>query len=126
LFAIKRVLRYLSGTFDLALVYIQTGDPIHDPIPIFSDADWAGDTSDRHSYINYHSYITYLLGRAAISWRSQKQRMIALSIIKAEYVSFSKTAKEVAYLRSLMHEIGMEKYGEIILSVDNLGVLYIA
>ena len=52
--------------------------------------------------------------------------MIALSITKAEYVSFSKTAKEVAYLRSLMHEIGMEKYGEIILSVDNLGVLYIA
>jgi len=61
LFAIKRVLRYLSGTFDLALVYIQTGDPIHDPILIFSDADWAGDTSDRHSYISYHSYIIYLL-----------------------------------------------------------------
>ena len=28
-------------------------------------------------------------------------------------------------MRSLMQEIGMEKYGEIILSVDNLGVLYI-
>jgi len=29
-------------------------------------------------------------------------------------------------LRSLFHEIGMDKYGKITLSVDNLGALYIA
>jgi len=40
-------------------------------------------------------------------------------------VSLSEAAKEAAYLRSLMQEIGMEKYKEIILFVDNLGALYI-
>jgi len=57
-FVIKQVLRYL---FDLALMYTQTGILIHG----FSDADWASDTSDHHSYTGY----AYLLEGAAISWK---------------------------------------------------------
>jgi len=95
-FAIKRILRYLSGTFDLALVYTQrvwcTSDPHN-----FSDADWAS-TFDHHSYTSY----AYLLGGAAISWRFQKQWTIASSSTEAEYVSLLEAVKEAAYLRSLI------------------------
>lgn len=119
--AAKRVLRYLSTTSDLALVYTRMGEPIQG----FSDTDWTDDwTIDRHSYIG-HSYYVYLLGGPAISWRSQKQRTIALSSTEAD-ISLSETAKEATYLRSLMHEIGMNKYGEIVFSVDNLAALYTA
>jgi len=116
--AAKRVLRYLSKTSYLALVYTQTGEPIHG----FSDADWASDLSNRYSYTGY----VYILGGAAITWRSQKQRTIALSSTEAEYVSLSEATKEAVYLRSLFHEIGMDKYGKITLYIDNLGALYIA
>jgi len=112
------MLRYLSETSYLALIYTHTGESIQR----FSDANWASDPSNRHSYTDY----VYLLGRAAIIWRSQKQRTIALLSTEAEYISLSEATKEAIYLRSLFHKIGMDKYGRIILSVDNLGALYIA
>jgi hypothetical protein len=114
----KRILRYLLGTSDLALVYTSTGESIYG----FSDADWTGDTSDRCSYTGY----VYLLGGAAISWKSQKQRTVALSSTEAEYVSLSEAAKEAIYLRNLLLEMDLDKYGDVILYVDNLGALYIA
>ena len=42
----KRVLRYLAATKDFSLVYGR-GD---NNLEIFSDADWASDVDDRHSY----------------------------------------------------------------------------
>ena len=44
--ALKRVLRYLKGTQDLALTYSRETTPA---LVAFSDADWAGDTETRKS-----------------------------------------------------------------------------
>ena len=43
--AVKRIMRYLKGTADLALIYQKS----EEEIVAYSDADWAGDIDDRHS-----------------------------------------------------------------------------
>ncbi len=44
--AVKRILRYLKGTMDLALRYSKSDDGA---MVGYSDSDWAGDPDDRHS-----------------------------------------------------------------------------
>ena len=58
---VKRILHYLHG---------------------FSDSDWAGDVGDRRSTSGY----VFLLGGAAVSWKSTKQTTVALSTAEAEYI----------------------------------------
>ena len=48
--ALKRVLRYLKGTTNIGILYKQDGA---DKCLGYSDADWAGDTSDRRSIPGY-------------------------------------------------------------------------
>ena len=44
--AVKRILRYLKGTLNLAIRYQKSEN---NPLIGYSDADWAGDLDDRHS-----------------------------------------------------------------------------
>lgn len=48
--ALKRVLRYLQGTIQVAL-HIQRDNDFK--LCMYSDADWAGDVSDRASTTGY-------------------------------------------------------------------------
>ena len=79
--AAKRVLRYLSGTRDLALRYQKSEES---PTG-YSDADWAGDHDDRHST----SGNLFIFGGGAICWSSKKQAVVALSTSEAEYIALS-------------------------------------
>lgn len=115
--AAKRVLRYLQGTADHGLVFKRTGLPMVG----YSDADWAGCIMDRRSFSGY----VFILGAAAISWKSQKQRTVALSSTEAEYVSLSEAAKEALYLRRLLLELGLRRMAEVRLHVDNQGAQYL-
>jgi hypothetical protein len=94
--AARRALKYLKGTSDYALQYKSTGGLIG-----FSDSDWAGDLNDRKSTAGF----TYTLGGAAISWKSKKQKSVALSTLEAEYMASSEAAKEAVWLRSLMEDL---------------------
>ena len=59
--ALKRVLRYLKGTQDLALTYTRGTTPA---LVAFSDADWAGDMETRKST----SGNVFLMCGAAVTW----------------------------------------------------------
>ncbi|XP_071580260.1 uncharacterized protein [Temnothorax nylanderi] len=74
--AAKRVLRYLAGTAEIGLVCTKTDEPLVG----YADADWGGCTVDRRSYTRY----AFLLSGAAITWKLQKQRTVALSSTEAE------------------------------------------
>ena len=85
--AVKRILRYLKGTVDLALRYQQSKDGV---LIGYSDADWGGDLDDRHSTTGN----LFVMARGAISWLSKKQAIVALSTSEAEYVALSLAAQE--------------------------------
>ena len=58
--AVKRILRYLKGTYNYGLLY-RKDSPAE--LTGYSDADWAGDVGDRKSTFGF----VYLLGSAAVS-----------------------------------------------------------
>uniref|UniRef100_A0A2N9GFC2 Reverse transcriptase Ty1/copia-type domain-containing protein n=1 Tax=Fagus sylvatica TaxID=28930 RepID=A0A2N9GFC2_FAGSY len=57
----------------------------------YSDADWAGDPTDRRSTTGY----CFLLGDSLISWRSKKQSVVARSSAKAEYQELADTTAKL-------------------------------
>ncbi|KMQ84639.1 retrovirus-related pol polyprotein from transposon tnt 1-94 [Lasius niger] len=83
----------------------------------YSDADWGKCTIDRKSYTGY----SFILSGAAVSWKAQKQRTVALSSTEAEYMALAETAKEAAYLRTLLRELGDSGFSEITVFCDNRG-----
>lgn len=65
----------------------------------YSDADWASDLDDRHSY----SGTVVFLGGNTILWKSNKQRSISTSIMEAEYVA--NAVKEIISMDMMFNEL---------------------
>lgn len=80
----KRTLRYLGSTIKHRLHY-KCDEP---SIKIWSDADWAGDTDDKHSFTG--TVIT--IGGNSVDWKASKQKCITMSTMEAEYVALSNAA----------------------------------
>jgi len=51
-----------------------------------------------------------MLGGAAISWESRKERTVALSTTKAEYMAMREAVKEAIFLRYLLQEMLGKEY----------------
>lgn len=110
---IKHVLRYLSSTKDLKLIYKQTGKMIEG----YADADWGSDALDRKSYSGY----AFFLGGCVFSWASQKQNCVALSSTESEYIALTAATKEAVYLKSLLGELEVhESKLPVLIYGDNL------
>ncbi|RWR99148.1 polyprotein-like protein, partial [Dinothrombium tinctorium] len=99
--AAKRVLRYLNGTRDFALML----KPENEALIGYSDADWGGNTDDRKSTSGY----LFQLGGSSLSWNSKKQQTVALSSTEAEYMALSTATQECVWLRNLLQEIGFKQ-----------------
>ena len=108
--AVKRIMRYLSGTLDHGLLY-QNGDSITG----YSDADWAGDQNDRKSTSGF----VFMMSGAAVSWNSKKQTCVALSTAEAEYIALSKAAQESIWLQRLIMDMNEILSSPIIIFEDN-------
>ena len=74
--AIKQVLRYIKGTLNLGCIYRAEGETV---LAGFSDSDHAGDLDDRKSTTG----TVFFLGSGAITWSSQKQKVVAKSSCEA-------------------------------------------
>ncbi|KAK2420319.1 putative mitochondrial protein [Trifolium repens] len=119
--AVKRILRYLSGTLHHGLV-IQAA-PIDKPLSLigFCDADWASDHDDRRST----SGACIFVGPNLVSWWSKKQSLVARSSAEAEYRSLANLSSEMLWLQSLLTELGCRFYTPKILC-DNLSTVSLA
>jgi hypothetical protein len=108
--AVKRILRYLSGTKDFVLTY---GNERHDLIG-YTDAD--GATQEHRQAISGHAF---LIDGGAVSWSSKKQELVTLSTADAEYVAAMHAAKEALWLRRLVFELFPSLEAPTILYCDN-------
>ncbi|XP_050918651.1 uncharacterized mitochondrial protein AtMg00810-like [Lathyrus oleraceus] len=72
--AVIWILRYIKNAPGRGILYEDKGDS---KITCYSDADWAGTSSDRRSTSGY----CVLIGGNMISWRRKKQNIVALKLI---------------------------------------------
>jgi hypothetical protein len=83
----------------------------------FLDVDWCGDLNDRKSTT---AYIIFL-GNNPISWRTRKQTVVALSSMEAEYRALATAASDIAWIKSLLDELGLMLRKLPLLLCDNVG-----
>ena len=76
---VKRILRYIRGTSDVALCYGGSEFTVRG----YVDSDFAGDLDKRKSTT---SYVFTFVG-AAVNWVSKLQTIVTLSTTEAEYVA---------------------------------------
>ncbi len=112
--AVKRILRYLKGTVNYKLTFDGSA-PCR--LEGYSDADFAGDEDSRRSYSGY----TMFLGKSLISWSCSQQSVTAYSTIEAEYMALSHAQKEVAYLRTILADLGLAQQEPSTIYGDNQG-----
>ncbi|RVW36460.1 Retrovirus-related Pol polyprotein from transposon TNT 1-94 [Vitis vinifera] len=117
--AVLRILRYLKGTFFHGLFYSAQSPLV---LRAFSDADWAGDLTDRRFTTGY----CFLLGFSLISWKSKKQTFVARSSTEAEYRAFADTTSELLWLRWLLKDLGVSTSSATPLYCDNQSAIHIA
>ncbi|GJR91241.1 retrovirus-related pol polyprotein from transposon TNT 1-94 [Tanacetum coccineum] len=115
--AVKRILRYIKGTSDVALCFgdldlIVTG---------YVDSDYAGDLDKSKLTIGY----VFTLSGRTVSWVSKLQSVVAMSTTKAKYVAAAQSCKEAVWLKMLLEELGY-KQEKITLFCDNQSALYLA
>jgi hypothetical protein len=144
--ALKQVLRYLKGTRSLKLTYrrsnrglqhnaagshnaagLHNASGLHNAagnnsslidLAGYSDADYAGDRSDRKSTSGY----IFQLASNTICWRAVKQRCTATSTVEAEYIALSTAAKHHMWLQHALVELRLLHVPSA-LSTDNDGTI---
>ena len=117
--AVLRILRYLKSAPGKGLMFSKHG---HLNIDGYSDADWAGNVTDRKSTSGYFTFV----GGNLVTWRSKKQNVVALSSAEAEFRGMTKGICELLWLRKLLTELGYKPTSTINLFCDNKAAIAIA
>ncbi|KAM7488098.1 hypothetical protein LguiB_025582 [Lonicera macranthoides] len=117
--AVLRILRYLKGTMFYGLHYSSRSSLV---LRAYSDADWAGDPTDRRSITGY----CFFLGDSLLTWRSKKQSVVSRSSTEAEYRALADTSQELIWLRRLLDELGAPQASPTTLYCDNRSAIQIS
>jgi hypothetical protein len=95
----KRIFRYLQGTKNMKLVYQRKKSELCG----FSDASYAEDRQDRKSTSGH----IFMMNGGAVSWKSNKQPIVSLSSMEAEYIALASAVKEGLWLKKFEKELLM-------------------
>jgi hypothetical protein len=115
---VKQLLKYVKSSRNLGLLYQRLNNV---KLIGYSDSDHAGDKSDRKSTSGY----IYMLGSCTVSWKSQKQQIVALSSTESEYIGLATAIQEALWMRSLLKELGFAQSKTIVFG-DNQSSMAIA
>lgn len=108
----KRVLRYLSATVDLGLLYSGGASP---SVYAYTDANHVG--SRDHSF-SWAGYFTLLAG-APINWGMELTTDVCKSTTEAEFYALYNGTLDVRGMRELCHELGLEQETASEIGCDN-------
>ncbi|KAH9745517.1 hypothetical protein KPL70_004101 [Citrus sinensis] len=115
--AVKRILRYIRGTSNVALCYGGSEFTVRG----YVDSDFAGDLDKRKSTTGY----VFTLAGAAVSWVSKLQTVMALSTTEAEYMAATQACKKAIWIQRLLKELG-HKQEKISVFCNSQSTLHIA
>jgi len=140
--AVKQIFIYLNATREHGLTYWRPAPNLNHPYaepptPIsapstlhgfpethdaknlhgYVDSDWGSDRQHRRSI----SGIVFMLAGAAIFYKTRYQPTVALSSTEAEFAAAADAGKAALYLRSILHELGVEQLLPTVIYEDNNG-----
>ncbi|KAE8665697.1 Esterase/lipase/thioesterase family protein isoform 2 [Hibiscus syriacus] len=95
---VKRILRYIKETSNVALYYEGSNLLING----YVDSDYAGGLDKSKSTTGY----VFKVAGGAVSWVSKLQSVVATSTKEAEYVAATQASKEAIWLTMLLEELG--------------------
>ena len=111
--AVKKILRYVVGTKGWGLKYEKHKEQIQ--LTGFSDSDFAGDVDARRSTTG----VIFFLGNSPITWQSMKQKVVAQSSCKAEYIAAANATCQGVWLARVLAEVHGSAPSVLMLRVDN-------
>ena len=109
---VLHILQYLKGRLFHGLFYSAQSPLI---LYAFSDANWAGDPTNRRSTTS----CCFLLGSSLILWRSKKQAVMAHSSTKAKYCALADITSKLLWFRWILKDLGMSTSSATPLYCDN-------
>ncbi|GJX76169.1 retrovirus-related pol polyprotein from transposon TNT 1-94 [Tanacetum coccineum] len=113
--AVKHIFQYIKGTTHLGFWY-PMGTGIE--IVVYADSDHAGDYVDRKRTSGIYTF----MGCCLTSWFSKKQTALAISTIKAEYVSVEKAYQQALWMKQALIDYDVQ-LDDIPIMCDNKGVI---
>ena len=117
--AVLRIVRYLKGITGYG-VFLEKGEDLE--IDGYTDADWASNPIDRRSTGGYFTFV----GGNLVTWRSKKQKVVALSSAEAEFRGMKSGLMEIMWVRRLLTEIGYPPKQKSRLFCDNKAAISIS
>ena len=88
-----RILRYLKSSPGKGLMVSKNN---HLKVEGYTNAEWAGNISDRKSTSGYFMFV----GENLVTWRCKKQKVVALSSVEVEFHGMAKGLCEILWLGS--------------------------
>ena len=117
---LNRVLLYLHGS---ASLHLDWWPEKKDLAPSgYTDADFAGDSSDRKSIGAY----CFNIGRTVFSWSSKKEFTVATSTMEAEYIALYMGSQQAAWIYQFYKQIGFPLDKPIKIFCDSQPALSVA
>lgn len=116
---VLRILWYLKSSPGKELKFSKNN---HLQVEGYTDADWAGNISDRKSTVGYFMFV----GGNLVKWRSKKQNVVALSSAEVEFRGMAKGFCELLWLKRLLTEIGFAPNCEMDMFCDNKAAIDIS
>ena len=89
---------------------------------VYSDADWAGNITDKRSTSGYCSFVWGNL----VTWRSKKQSVVARSSAEAEYRALAQGICEGIWIKRVLSELGQMSSFPILMMCENQAAISIA
>lgn len=117
--AVLRIIRYLKGTSGHGVLFKPNGNL---EIKAYTDADWAGDKGDGRSTSGYFT----LVGDNLVTWKSKKQKVVALSSAEAEFRGIARGLAEVQWIKKLLTEIGVSSTNPSSIMCNNKDAIQIS
>jgi len=119
LLAVKRIIKYVSGTINYGLNYTRDTSLV---LVGYCDADWGGNLDDRRSTTGG----VFFLGSNLISWHSKKQNCVSLSSTQSEYIALGSCCTQLLWMRQMGLDYGMTFPDPLLVKCDNESAIAIS
>ncbi|GBM05418.1 Retrovirus-related Pol polyprotein from transposon TNT 1-94 [Araneus ventricosus] len=97
------VVDILNYVFNTMYYKINLSDTHNTRLTMYSDSSWGCKLNDRHST----SGCIMLFGNVPITWKSQKQKCIALSSMEAEFIALTESVKCIIWYSKILKELNL-------------------